>query len=513
MSLFFNALLALAVPWCWGSLLVGAFFPAVPPLGRIGIGWGVGLGGVTGLMFALSVLHLPFTSVNVAVALLLGTMALAFLSPRLPLTSGHGEEPTHRDPAPLWLRQAIVVGTGWALFVCTWQNVVWPITDWDALAAYDLRGRAFARFDSIATAAHHGDLTYALSLPPFTSLAHAWVYEVAGGDAPAKLLYSTCFAALIAAFIAFVTRYRSELLAYVVVPGLLLSPLLGQATVAYTNLPSAYAFFIATWATYHAARTGSGRWCMLAGAGWAFAMWTRQSLDPFVAVGLVAICIPWLRRRRIPWYPACAAAPLILPYAWAVYTRLVVYHVNRTAHVLFIAESLVIVFGPPVALSCAAFAFFWMQRQRRRARYLLAGVAVSGLLALGLGFRFRRVVANPSLLRDVPRYLGNNLWPLWGPLLVVFAVCLIVGIRRRDENMWFVALFSANILVFVGSTYLFALTFPEWQSIPDSAVRHSLAMIPVLWACIGIMPGTERMIDAFRALRPARRPATAFQGD
>ena len=507
-----QTILALAVPWCWGSVVIGALFPMLSPLGRVGIGWGVGFGVVTALMFALSLLHVPFTSVYVTLALLLCTLSVAWMlprSPRAPECPDAARDDGER--APPWLRQSIFIFVAFVLAIGAWRNAVWPVSDWDALATYDLRGRAFARFDSVASAAQHGDLTYALTLPPFTSFAHAWVYECAGLGAPAKLLYTTCFAALIAAFLAFVRHQRSGLLAFLVVPGLVLSPLLDQSIIAYTNLPSAYAFFVATAATYHVLRSGSRRGVLLAAAFWSLTMWTRQSLEPFVAAALVALCLPWLRRRRIPWYPILAAGLLLaLPYAWSAYTQLVVYHDHLWAHLIVLARSLVLIFGPAVGLSAAILAFL---RLRPRPLRLAGAFGACALLALAGTARYAHTIVQPSLMRAVFLYLRAYLWPVWGPLLLVFAICLLAGIGRGEEHAGFIVLFGTYAAVFVVSTYLFAASFAEWQSIPDSALRHSFAVIPVFWACIALMPGTEHMIASVRALRPTSARLPAVQGD
>jgi hypothetical protein len=323
----------------------------------------------------------------------------------------------------------------------------------------------------------------------------------------------TCFAALIAAFICFVTVYRSALLAYLVVPGLLLSPLLGHALIAYTNLPSAYAVFIATWATYATLRTGNARWCLMAGVLWGFAMWTRQSLEPFVGVGMVALCIPWLRQRKIPWLPFLAAAvALALSYSWFFYAVALVYRSTLRANIVPVVRSWVVILGPAVGLS--VLAFLCIQAYRRRIHwYLLAGGVACGIAFVLALSRTRFSLTNLSLIREVFSYLRAFLWPLWGPLLFAFAVCFVAGLRRIRENAGYVALFAGYCAIFVVSTYFFAIVYPGWRDIPGSAERHSLAILPVFWACIAIMPGTERMVAALTSFRPVEWREPAFQGD
>ena len=89
-----------------------------------------------------------------------------------------------------------------------------------------------------------------------------------------------------------------------------------------------------------------------------------------------------------------------------------------------------------------------------------------------------------------------------------------LGIARIAENLGYVVLFIGNCASFIVSTYAFALVYPYlWQGIPDSALRHSYAILPVFWASIAIMPGTERIVAAVAALRPTGWRVPAVQGD
>src|SRR5262252_884295 len=197
-----ETIVAIAIPWYGGAVIVGALFPALPRLGQVGIGWGIGLGGVTWLMFALSLLHIPFTGATIAIALIVCFVAFAWIVRRFDLIHPDDTDAVmDRGAAPAWLRWPMIALTGFVLALCAILDTFWPVADWDALAAYDLRGHAFALFNSTTVAAHHGDLSYSFWLPPFTSLGHTLLYESAGTHAPVKWLYVTCFAALIAAFI------------------------------------------------------------------------------------------------------------------------------------------------------------------------------------------------------------------------------------------------------------------------------------------------------------------------
>lgn len=509
-----DTFLALTIPWYAGALIVATLFPSLPLLGRIGIGWGVGFGGVTWLMLGLSLIHIAFTSTAVGVALLVCIVGFAWSTSGFNGTSAMEGVREERTTAPSWLRWPIIAVAGFVLALSTLRNFFWPVGDWDALAAYDLRARAFARYDSVAAAAHHGNLAYAFAQQPFTSFGHTWFYEAAGMNAPAKVLYTACFAALIAAFICFVTQYRSETVAYVVLPGILFSRLFEHAFIAYTNLPSAYGVFVATYATYTTLRTGDRRWCLLTGFLWGFAMWTRQSIEPFAAIGIIALCVPWLRRRKIPWAPLIAAGVAIgLASSWLAYATWLIFWADREGNVVSLARSWVTVFGPAVALSCLVLAFTWAY-QRRLHRHLLAALVLVSVPTLFVAYRITGHLLHWALAGTVLEYLRFYLWGVWGPFFLVLAICLLIGGARLTENASYIAIFVGYCAAFVVSTYAFALSYPLlWQGIPDSAVRHSYAMIPVFWACIGITPGTERIVAAFAAMRPAGWRAPAMQGD
>src|SRR4051812_38683882 len=103
-----NTFLALAIPWYAGIFITAALFPDLPPLGRVGIGWGVGLGGVTWLMFGLSLVNIPFTSTAVGIALLLCVVGFAWIAPRDRGVTAPKEAHKARDAAPFWLRWPII---------------------------------------------------------------------------------------------------------------------------------------------------------------------------------------------------------------------------------------------------------------------------------------------------------------------------------------------------------------------------------------------------------------------
>jgi hypothetical protein len=251
----------------------------------------------------------------------------------------------------------------------------------------------------------------------------------------------------------------------------------------------------------------------MAGVLWGFAMWTRQSLDPFVGVGVAVLCIPWLRQRKAPWTPLLAACgALVLSYSWYVYAVAVLYRSTLLSNALTMVRSWIVILGPAVGLSVLVYLSRYAQR-RRILWYLLAGAGAFVIAVILVLSRTPYSLTNVSLIGQVFTYLRLYLWPLWGPLLFTFVICFLLSLHQIESNWGYVVLFAGYCATFVLSTYFFAIVYPGWQDIPGSAERHSLAVLPVFWGCIAIMSGTARMVSAFTSLRagPVRPPA--FQGD
>lgn len=321
------------------------------------------------------------------------------------------------------------------LFATAFSNMVWPISDWDAVALYDFRALLIAQqhswFDGIK-------LGYFFHYPPFTSLLHGAAYLVNFNHA--KMWYSYLFAASLLVFYGLLRRHLSSHQSVTGVFLLCFAPLFSEhITVAYTNL--SYAIFFGFGALYSiewlTSKNDSDIAYSLIFLG--ASCWVRQA-EPFWLVPIAFVFFTLVRERRIASISTATSAVAIfigLNKYWSVYVNSLhlppfVYGTTDSS------ESLPL---PSVSLG---------------------SIVKNGILVIDYLWRY---LINPQLL-----------------LICLALIVLIFDFQTSKTKynrylMAYVAIFFAMI---AGGTYYFSFTYKTWDLIGGSVTRMSMFIVPLL---------------------------------
>jgi len=316
------------------------------------------------------------------------------------------------------------------LTLLTIGNLFWPIIDWDAIALYDFRALVISATGSFEDGIRRG---YFLQYPPYTSLLHTISYLV--GFTRAKLWYSFLYLAMILSFYGVVRRDRSKNQALFGSVVLMLSPvLLNGAQMAYTNLP--YTIFISLGYLYILSwiKARQKSYLLVGGLLTAFSTWVRLA-EPFWFFSVLLIILGVIiHRKHIVSAIFSLLAIYLLKYPW----------------VAFVAQK---------------------QSLKIPEAIVLLPATLGGFDPLLLLVRIPEVTAF---------FIKNTLSIFYIYLPPLLIILFIYFTKRRwlklAESMVF---FIPLGMIFVG-TLLFSVTFPEWKSIPDSAARMSMFLIPII---------------------------------
>jgi hypothetical protein len=313
-------ILSLAVPGLLGYLIVSMIVPDRGRIERFSLGFGVGIGTFTLLLFvamALGVrLDIWAASALAFSALMVSALGSALRGRRPRAHSAHAGLPAGR---PLRLGEHGVLAGTIALLACLALASLeigsyWPVTEWDSVAEYDYRGRFFA---------DRGDLSV-LSTDPYyvvhplaTSLGHTWMYLIGmavargrpGGESLdvlavshamlPHLLYWIFYTALLGALYSCFRRDFSAPLSALLVAVVASTPMMFEhSTIAYSNLPFAYFYclgVIHVWQWIDGRRSGD---LWLGGILLALSAWTRSASEPFVLGPVVLVGVVGLKERN-----------------------------------------------------------------------------------------------------------------------------------------------------------------------------------------------------------------------
>ncbi len=289
---------------------------------RVGLAYGLGLGGVTFVLFLGSWAHVPLGSpavllviaVIVVLSLLVIRRALFLRTQSHPGRSVQVAGP--RRSFSVWEKILIFI----ILFFVMSSIVValyWPVYTWDALCLFDFRGKLFS-----AEAGLHAlsDIYYA-HYPLLTSLGHTWFYTL-GADNP-KFIYPLFYASLLLVFYGCLRRCCSSTLSMVFATALVATPILyRQSTIAYTNLPFTFYYGLGTIYLYQCiSSTEKRRYVLLSGMLLGLCCWTRPGSEPLVLANLAVLTVFCLRKRR--WLdPILFLLPaFLIQTPWMLYLR------------------------------------------------------------------------------------------------------------------------------------------------------------------------------------------------
>ena len=309
-------------------------------------------------------------------------------------------------------------------------NWYWPIVDWDALALYDFRGMVLAKE---GTFDRGKELGYFFQYPPFTSILHG-INHVFKID-QVKIWYSLIFGAYILLFYRLLRQHTTRFVALI---GTLIltttSTLMLHSRMAYTNLP--YSLFLSLGYLYLISWFSQAKKNhLLIGAFFvASSTWVRSS-EPFWFLGLILIVLGVIRHRKYIWWSFFACLGVIFfKYPWILYLDLL-YATKVSNPVLNV-------------LSLAGTTRFSSEEFLAR--------------CWGVGLFFFQI------LKGIIK-----------PYLIALLITAWVAISGRQYlKMFYLVSLVIQILAIYAGILVFSFQFPDWSTIPDSAARMSMFLVP-----------------------------------
>lgn len=422
---------------------------------RLGLAGLLGSAWLTIVLLAAHLgLRIPFTAELVGAVLIFNLVSLGTL---YKLQGGRWFELafiTKFLVLPVW-QQILVVLVIVPVVLSLIPNVVWPVTDWDALALYDFRAKVLIAEGSWKSGFTLG---YFFQYPPFTSLLHAANYAL--GFQAAKVWYTLIYLSFVITFYALLRRrttrgvslFGAVLLAY--------SPhFLEHATVAYTNL--AYSAFLALGIVYlwlaGDRKTPSRDW-LVGTLLVALSLWVRSS-EPFWVVGAGLLTIAVLRQRS--WSVAVGGV-FVLYGAKRAWLNLV-YLISQS----------------PVQVALP---------NNEQSQQTNLGTKLLSIISQVIPVSYLHILTQPlstqgSHILAVFRYLLAYVWPLINYLFVPWLAVQWHDLRHQNWYRLLVmngTIWATLILIFTG-TYIFSFVFVTWDQIGGSVMRMSMFLVALIW--------------------------------
>lgn len=437
------------------TFLLGFFFTLLvaPKLGRweqMALGWVIGLGFVTQELFLLSIFNINYSKISVLGPLFVSNLILGFLArkrfnlkfqfkpSRSYLFSQIRfwfEELSSLEQILIMLLLILVLGA----FI---RAIFWPVFYWDALALYDYRAKIF--FDAKGIAESMALTSIPLhGAPPMTSLAHTFIYILGGKNANPQFIYATFYLVLLVVFYTSIRTYCKRWISLLFTFFLASIPFFVEfAANAYTNLP--YALYFGMGTVYLMRFLKEREWGLLIMAGvlMGLAGWTRAPTEQFFLINLIILVIWSL------WMGKYFFAPLVL---------LLLFTVLALPWRAYVALAL---YTPSVGEEFTSA--------------LSAGVSMPWDFE-----RFSTVVV--LLLKSIKGVSGTSL------VLAFFVTTLFP--KMALKNFFPLLFIVGNFLVFVIGSYVFSLSWIDWQnSIENSAHRLSMFLPPfvLFYAAISV---------------------------
>lgn len=308
-------------------------------------------------------------------------------------------------------------------------NIYWPISDWDAFAMYDFRAKLFMIDTNLVHAALNNG--YFLAYPLLTSLGHLFVYQV--GISNPKFIYSLMYLSFIVIFYFSLRKNISENKAIIFTILLSLVPeIFAHAAMAYTNLPYVVYLCTGTLYLYEWIKSRQLSTLLLSAFLVGLSSWVR-GYEPFwlaPAFVVFVVAVIYKKWKEIIFYILIILA-ISLP--WKLF-------VSYISHV-------------PTPIAGATGDVYYNS---------LKNITFANIYLI-----------TKFLIKYV--FLPMGLVPF--AFILAFAGSLSEWKSRKYVFFYITLLFIA--LLFAG-TLIFSVTFSEWQTIPESAARLSMFLIPFM---------------------------------
>lgn len=373
--------------WTLGILTVRFLLPRSGFLEQISLGYGLGIGIITWILFLLSWAGVPLNRITILFVFFI-LVAMGILGRKL---AGRQAAPPP-DPAELKPGRISVMldSAGWILFVIFGVallilSVGLSYYVWDAMAIWSVKGYGIGLEGSIFAAAQWGakGLAYPLNIPLGISIFFAFDHDLLPGS---KLLFPGFLISLLIGIYFFLKKQNLPAwLTWCVVFAIGTTPILLQySLIGYANVPYAYYQVLGTLWIAWGLKTEDLRRVTAGGILLALSIWTRLEGLEFWLVAVIGLAVVW-RREMVRRNAALAIAlpALIVGISWVGFVRLNQATTGETT-VLFTALTRMLhgEFHPLAVYTIARYAAYLVIRTGVYGSLLPLAIGLALLLAI-----------------------------------------------------------------------------------------------------------------------------------
>lgn len=333
---------------------------------------------------------------------------------------------------------AIIVLIGLNLFVA-FQDIFWPVTDWDSLALYDFRAKVMVITGSLNQGVQLG---YFFQYPLFTSALHATAYL--SGLGIAKIWYAVLYQASLITFFALLRKRTTLTMSAMGTLFLAIIPLMfSHGFTAYTNL--AYTVY--------------------AGLGFIYLWqwWQDDRMDSLILGGMFVGLGTWVRISE-PFY--FIAVPLVL---------------------LGLGKQFFYKKGSKAQVACGIFVLLCVWFTRLPWDQLISSLFGTNVNTPINSLRLVSTWEPMAFIRrsgEVITYLTKYSLSVYQWYFLLATGLLVVDLKHKRWSVlvpW-LTICSFLAIIFIG-TMLLSFSLESWNRIGDSVTRMSMFLLP-MWVYV-----------------------------
>lgn len=423
-------------------------------LERIGLGYLIGIGIQTWIMFCLSLLGAGLTTVSFLIQWLAFIVILGiilFLEKRLILLKSFFQQVTNLKK--IWSNSDKIFVTIFSsiLLISLIIGLYWPVIGWDALALYDFRAQSFLATGSMADAISR---EFFFGYPLLTSLGHTWVYMFGGNP---HLIHWMFYASFLITTYSLLRSRISEFSAKLTVITLAIAtPLFQQSFFDYTYL-SYLVYLTLSYLYIDKWIRSTQNWLLIV----AFILiglstWTRATEPFWITLIFISVIGLILKIKKFKSSPGFVLKTLLiwilsLSLFFAIQQSWKVYSTSM----LNVSNSSLV-----------------------QVNYLISDAKRFNLLDFG-----EIVVATYAVTMST-----------WQPALVILLILLILERKKANEYKYILLILLISILILIAGSYDYSLYISDWRDILPSQ-RGLSGFIPILLIILIFSLSDETLVN------------------
>ena len=324
-------------------------------------------------------------------------------------------------------------------------DIYWPLRGYDAFVLYDFRTKSFIATGFMNDAISRG---YFIVHPLMTSLSHTWLYLI-GFNSP-MFFYAFLYISFVVLFFVSLRKLLNSNISIILTALMFSFPdIYGQAQIAYTNLPYMIYLVLGSIYLYLGIKFNNNRLIFISMLLTILSGWTR-SVEPFWIVNVIVILVYGIFRLR--------NLVVALAYAVGVYLFRLPWNRFYETHTGTILN--------------------------------LQSEIQSGSKTLIIG------ISQQLNIEKIFSYFYFYAIRPYFVLYLLLSLLIIYKIVQKSKDWWFFLIFFGYFsLLFIG-TYVFTLSYSGWENIPGSFQRLVIFLIPTMIFVVGcFLNEFEAIID------------------